>query len=379
MSGPGGSSGARPRWWTGLLALGLSSALMLGVLECGVRWVAPQDLGIWDTTRDGQVLLQPGIERHLASFDRTIRTNALGFRDREHAPEKPPGTFRVVLLGDSFMEALQVDFDQTFAHRLEAHLAAETGRTVEVVNAGVSGWGTDAQLTWLERRGLELDPDLVLLGMTLHNDVSDNLAMQFHVFQDGRLRTRLHEVQPWPEWLWLRLKIAFGSHSHLYRFVTQRLKQRHVVRAGDALNAHMNGLLQDQPGVRIQKGWAMTHALLDQLAALSKSAGARFAVFLIPINVQLTESIWNDFLARTTLPTRSVSRDRPQQPMRQWGRRSGVPVIDLLPTFEASLLEAPRVLYLPRDGHWNADAHGLAAGAVAESLVAQRLVPRSGS
>jgi lysophospholipase L1-like esterase len=349
------------------------------VLECGVRLVAPQDLGIWTTTRDGLVLLQPEIERTLPSFGRTIRTNALGFRDRDHPVSKPPGVFRVVLLGDSFMEALQVDFEDSFAHRLEGLLSEGSGRTVEVVNAGVSGWGTDDQLTWLERHGLDLAPDLVVVAMTLHNDVSDNLAMEFHVYEDGRLRARPYQVMDLGPWLWLRAKIAFATHSQLYRFVVGQLTGARVERAGKALNSHMKRLLEKDPDPRIAAGWAMTEELLGKLVALSRASGASAAVFLIPINKQLTEPIWTDFLEATGLPRDAMVRDRPEQVMRQWGRRTGVPVIDLLPVFDASLSERPRVLYLPQDGHWNADAHHLAAEAVAGSLLAQGLVPRAGS
>lgn len=365
------------RWLANGLALGVSSVLALLLLECGVRLVAPQDPGIWDTTRDGMVLLQPEVERTLPSFGRTIHTNSLGFRDREHAPSPAPGVFRVLLLGDSFMEALQVDFDDSFAHRLEGLLSQGAGRPVEVVNAGVSGWGTDDELTWLDRRGIDLKPDLVLVGMTLHNDLSDNLVMEFHVVDDGRLRARPVQWMPLADWLWLRVKIGLASHSQLYRFVTGRLSGARVERAGHALNAHMKSLFDVQPKPRIATGWFMTHALLDKLSALSASAGARTAVFLIPINVQLTEAIWEDFLERTGLPPEQVDRTRPQRAMRAWGRRSGVPVIDLLPVFDASLVEDPRILYLPEDGHWNADAHALAARAVAEALLAQGLVPRA--
>jgi hypothetical protein len=46
-------------------------------------------------------------------FSTEIEVNSAGFRDREHSIEKQAGTRRVVLLGDSFLEAIQVPFDRS--------------------------------------------------------------------------------------------------------------------------------------------------------------------------------------------------------------------------------------------------------------------------
>ena len=42
-----------------------------------------------------------------------IKTNSLGFRDLERATNKPPNVSRIAILGDSFVEAIQVDFSKT--------------------------------------------------------------------------------------------------------------------------------------------------------------------------------------------------------------------------------------------------------------------------
>lgn len=52
----------------------------------------------------------------------------------------------VLALGDSFLAALQVDYEETFAARIEGGLAAEFGATVRVFNAGVGGWNPNEYL-----------------------------------------------------------------------------------------------------------------------------------------------------------------------------------------------------------------------------------------
>ena len=76
-----------------------------------------------------------------------VRVNSDGLRDREHAREKPPDTFRVAVVGDSYAEALQVEQEAAFWAVMERRLQAcaaqfAGGRRVEVINFGVSGYGT---------------------------------------------------------------------------------------------------------------------------------------------------------------------------------------------------------------------------------------------
>ena len=65
--------------------------------------------------------------------------------------DKPPNTFRIAVIGDSFAEALQVDLDHTFWSVMERKLAEGwrgNGQRVEVLNFGVSGYGTARNSRW---------------------------------------------------------------------------------------------------------------------------------------------------------------------------------------------------------------------------------------
>lgn len=64
------------------------------------------------------------------------RLNSLGNRDREYPTPSPPGTVRIVCLGDSFTEGSGVKMEETFAKQLEALLAAEGAGPIEVHNSG---------------------------------------------------------------------------------------------------------------------------------------------------------------------------------------------------------------------------------------------------
>ncbi len=110
-----------------------------------------------------------------------IRTNHLGFRnDEELAPHRPD--LRILVAGDSQTESLCSNAD-SWAGRLAAMLSAEhPGRSVEVLNAGLSGTNPYTYLGVLERYGAELAPDVFLSVFYGGNDFRDALLLQryFH-------------------------------------------------------------------------------------------------------------------------------------------------------------------------------------------------------
>ncbi|HEX9944241.1 MAG TPA: hypothetical protein VGG03_19695, partial [Thermoanaerobaculia bacterium] len=98
--------------------------------------------------------------------------NSAGFRSRrEFAREPPPGTLRILILGDSFVAGYRMGQDDTFGALLERWLR-ESGehRDVEVLLAATEEPATS--LYYLERWGLSWKPHLVLLGLTLGNDIA---------------------------------------------------------------------------------------------------------------------------------------------------------------------------------------------------------------
>lgn len=80
-----------------------------------------------------------------------IRINSKGFRDLERETTNPADVFRIAVLGDSFAKAFQVPVDNTFWAVLEREINnsrcnALGGKTAEVLNLGVSGYGTAQEL-----------------------------------------------------------------------------------------------------------------------------------------------------------------------------------------------------------------------------------------
>jgi lysophospholipase L1-like esterase len=95
-----------------------------------------------------------------------VSINSQGLRDREHSPVKPPGVYRIVILGDSTILGWGVPVEQTVPKILERELNRATvpgyGR-IEAINAGVGNYGTAQEVAHYKTYERALHPDLVIL------------------------------------------------------------------------------------------------------------------------------------------------------------------------------------------------------------------------
>ncbi len=201
------------------------------------RWIellagSPRDLtNYYRTYRwDRHLLyaLQPGVELPLTDItapaglrDRTrwiFRTNTRGFNTPDVPLQKPPGTFRVVALGDSSTFGWGVESEQAYPRVLEALLRERhPGRAIEVINLGVCGYSSLQGLMLLEREGLLYQPDVVTLsyGSNDYSAVDEPLDVTLRRQEglSGALRGWLHRsraYQLYAAWLLSRVR---GSPS----------------------------------------------------------------------------------------------------------------------------------------------------------------------
>ena len=105
--------------------------------------------------------LKPGVEGTFKGG--TVRTNSWGFRGAEVELDKPPGTFRIVGIGDSFMFGWGVGQDETYLVGLERSLNARGGPHTQVLNLAVPGYNTAIEVSSLAAKGLVFEPDLVVV------------------------------------------------------------------------------------------------------------------------------------------------------------------------------------------------------------------------
>lgn len=103
----------------------------------------------------------------MSFYDYQGASNSLGFRDVEHPVAKPPGVYRILVLGDSVAMGLHVDDSEAVFPRVLEKTLNQRGLKAEVLNFAVSGYNTQQEVETLKAKGLPYHPDLVLLAYTL--------------------------------------------------------------------------------------------------------------------------------------------------------------------------------------------------------------------
>lgn len=113
----------------------------------------------------------PGSEALLMGVTMTI--NSQGLRDREFALQKDPGTYRIMILGDSMTVGWGAPVEETYPKVLEQRIAESRPDAslprVEVINTGVGNYNTCQEVAYFQERGLKYQPDMVVLGFYIND------------------------------------------------------------------------------------------------------------------------------------------------------------------------------------------------------------------
>jgi lysophospholipase L1-like esterase len=265
----------------GKIGLALASVLAtLIFLELLLSALFEPVLKVWQVQEifrlDDELIysLEPSRERVARSdeFVEHVRTNRHGLRDDEIAP-RSAFEKRIIVLGDSMIFGHGVSNDEAFPNELEA-VFSEAGRRVDVINAGIKGYGTDGYYKLFKTRlhPLELKPDLVIFGV-YSNDLHDNIGQPLYTIEKGTLAP----LDPTRNWIYLlgsieRQTPEFFRNRILYGLVLSRFVSRDVY-----------GVLPDL-GEQGLADWAAHKALLQivDLQRLGRREGFRVMALGVP-------------------------------------------------------------------------------------------------
>lgn len=287
-----------------------------------------------------------------------ITINSRGLRDVEHAYDKAEGTCRLLIVGDSFAEGMQVPLQDTVGRQLEAILNGPRGPAFEVINGGVAGFGTDRELLFYRAEGRLYHPDVVLLFFS-RNDAMDNARSPFFSLEGGRLEG--HQPAPGAfsrsgaeirAWLWdqsISVRLAGLAWTRL----------RDLVRPLPQPAGVPDPVYRVPPPADIEAAWDLTAALLKDLRDAVAEDGARLILVEVPDVHSLGE----------LHPQPGYSMDQVSARLGRVTSDLAVPFLDLRPAFVSQVERDPSTtFYWPSDEHWNSAVHRLAAMILAEQL-----------
>lgn len=370
-----------------LLAVGVLFAWGAG--ELLVRFVIPTSTVAYRFVPDVGYMLQPnGTFRWVSpDYDVVVKTNGAGFHDVEHALAKPPGVYRVLVVGDSMVESLQVPIPQQFTRLLEERTRTWAGRPVEVINLGVSGKGPAQYYRTVEKVGLAYQPDLVVVVVTLLNDFLNDVpeleqdpAKPYYRLQGDQLvyvppktdvpaSKRRDDRIPLITWLKTALK-----ESAFFRSFADRLARWRAAHHGGAggrgpatlpVRSEWN-VFRKAPPPPWDDAYRVTLRVLEETQHLAAGAGAKLLVVVVPPKALVEDKLDAALEAEGYAGAAGLDfePERPARAIQALGETNGIPVLDLGPALRADWQQFNESASWPHDGHWCARGHRVAAAAL---------------
>jgi hypothetical protein len=384
----------RRRGWSALAGnVALAGAALVAALILGellVRLVGfSYPVYVWTDPVRGIAHI-PGAKSSSQSNGRPwIEINSDGWRGPEVALEHPAGTFRIALLGDSYIEAFEVPFEKTAGELLEGRLAALRGTPVEVLNFGHGGYGTTQELLTLQREVWKYSPDLVLLAVTTGNDISDNSRqlkrtayVPYHVFEGERLvldTTFLRSKAYRSRALWTKRMLGLVQHSRLAQLVnrvrrTGRTTERRQSNRTPGEELGMRDEVQLPPTTpEWREAWRVTEGILHLMHDECRSHRTPFAMVTLTRGIQVTPVPEEKDKFLRALGAEDLYY--PERRLAEFGRREGIPVLHLAPSMAEQAVRNHVYFHAHHDslgvGHWSEAGHRAAADLIAPWLAAE--------
>ncbi|MGH9901629.1 MAG: SGNH/GDSL hydrolase family protein [Pyrinomonadaceae bacterium] len=348
--------------------------------------------------------LRPGAEGwYRKEGEAYVRINGEGLRDRERAKAKPANTLRVAVVGDSYAEALQVPAEKGFCALLEQKLkecGAVSGRDVEVINFGVSGYGTAQELLTLRGQVWDYSPEVVVLAVTTNNDITDNSRalkkteeVPYFVRRDEQLvlddsfretvafRLRQSTLNKAGRWIRDHARVIQLIHQAHYAAKKQLAlmrarpaspgpEQRRDA-ASEAEELGIDNLIYRPPGDPVwEDAWLVTEGLIALMSEEVRDRGAEFLVVTMSSGIQ----VHPDPSARQAFARRLGVEDLLYADRRIGALcdRRGIKSLNLAPQLQAYAEQNKVFLHGFGDqignGHWNGAGHRVAGELIAPKL-----------
>lgn len=375
----------------------------LGFLWIGVPWLAAELF---------MIVMEPYLFKGFFQYDsdlgfrvnpETPGTNEYGFNDRDYPLEKAPGTYRIVVVGDSYSWAGNLDGNYTalLEQQFEDYYGAPK---VEVINVGFPMADPPMYLGMLQKYGLKFNPDLVVLGFFVGNDLHTPVNQKRIVLNDTFIdidRTKELKILGYPIIGQSRVKMFLQQR---YRIFQEQLKLQQAQQENQGKFELIEGAIaQDTPApnpspepppiyseetfLDIER-WKLEINNLPayqagkftpqfeyslqavvQMAELLKEKNIPFVVALYPSEYQIDQTLASKIFTEYELNPQDYDLELPQKVIIEALEAHDIDYLDMLEPFQEAGKE--QVLYILRDTHWNLTGNQLAANLLFNTLKPQ--------
>jgi hypothetical protein len=272
--------------------------------------------------------------------------NNLGFWDEPFQAERRPGVLRIVALGDG--AALCGSVQTNYLEQVERQLPG-----VEIYNFALLGGGPREYAALLAHEAAAYQPDLVLLFLSVGDDVTDELPL------------------PGPfDWRCLGLyqlgarmlgSTTAGSAAGLLEPCRQREEYLRQI-------AGQFSVCRTPIDERMRRRWRATLRHLDDMLAFCRQRRIAAALVLVPGEFQVCPRLCESLRRQAGCEPGQVDLELPQRKLAQYADQRQVPLLDLLPHLRA----ASEPCYCRHQSSWNDQGNKLAAEVLGEWIKCRR-------
>src|SRR3989344_39134 len=302
-------------------------------------------------------------------YDVSVKINSFGLRDNDYNTRLSPNVKKILLLGDSMTFGYGVEQENSYPEILET-LA---GGNYTFINSGVGGYSPDVEYIYLKEKGLKFNPDIIILGLYIGNDITDLesnewveldekglpkkiVSNRYYIDDQNRMRTKGDENviknNPFPVLYGINVFLSYKSHAYIFlkersKFLFYRLTEQE-----ELIQKTIYGNYYDK---NLKLSWKNVESILMEINSLVNENGKDFVVVLIPSRDQFQEEKDNTY-----------NFANPNRRLMMFGGENNIIIMDLLPYFKEN--SNPRDFYYKKDVHLNRNGHRFLAEKIYEEL-----------
>jgi hypothetical protein len=292
--------------------------------------------------------------------------NSQGFRsDREFDREPPSGVLRILSLGDSFTAGYGVEQGATYSDLIEEWISSKYVPCEVLISCTES---PEEALRYLKTEGEKWHPHLVLLGITLGNDIAEDYISRNPDkigFEHGLEKLDLPPSSLKARSLGNKLGRFFQQHSRLVqRFFPARrgivswYGKAAVPKLFDP--CHGLGIFLKNAPPEIEEAYRRHFRVLADFKEYCRSNGMEFAVLIFPQRFQIQAEDWRATVKQYSLREEAFDLGLPNRRHRDFCASEGISLIDPTEKMKAEHERTRAELYFPKgDMHWNKSGHAL--------------------
>ncbi|HLA43165.1 MAG TPA: SGNH/GDSL hydrolase family protein, partial [Aggregatilineales bacterium] len=295
----------------------------------------------------------------------------------DYTLEKLPGTVRIAVIGDSFVEGFRVDYHYTFSQVLEKTLNENTDSIVEVYNFGVTGAPLSQYLHIMRYVSETYAPDIYVVNL-YYNDFDESFAqnvqqpevLQFGLDENGditEIPPRDPQLPFWRELVispavvrYVRFNLGYMTPSELWRAI----KNEWTRSTQPAPSLPVDDGTPEIPTFQFRTELIanLLQYVFPQMQALAAESGSHLLLMMDCLRLDITQGNSMDEIQQAV-------GYRYNQAVADVSDERGIPLLDLTSSFYDDFQIHGQEFDFGKDGHWNAHAHNLVGHVLAERLI----------